>query len=370
MTESLKNSVLLVNGENAFPEIIRCIRNARKEILINMFIWRNDAIGNLIASELLDAAGRGVRITVFKDRYGIICELCEEDRSSFFHERPTFSESVKIGALHALYSGNRRKISGIQSDLQKRFLSDPNIEVHDTENTCDHSKFYIFDRETLILGGINIEDKENGKDDKGRIYSDLMVKTADPDAVDCFLRMREFPDDAAGPFCMNLKKPVKSFRMENRYISLIRSAEKSIDIVMAYFSPVRSITDELIRAASDGIMIRILIPGNANFQNQLNRRTVSELKQKAPSIRVFMSGRMLHTKLVMSEKEISFGSCNITKKAFNQLDELNLCVPNEDSDFCRSVAGYVGKMFSEAAEKEYHEIKFSRSVAFAESLLV
>ena len=40
---------------------------------------------------------------------------------------------------------------------------------------ADHSKYYIID-DTLILGGINIEDKENGSDRQGREYQDYMIK--------------------------------------------------------------------------------------------------------------------------------------------------------------------------------------------------
>ena len=74
--EAMKTE-LLVDGKNAFPEIIRCIRKAHESIFINMFIWRNDTIGCTLAHELLAAADRGVKVTISKDRYGVICETCE-----------------------------------------------------------------------------------------------------------------------------------------------------------------------------------------------------------------------------------------------------------------------------------------------------
>ena len=40
---------LLVDGKNAFPEILSCIESAQKSLVINMFIWRDDAIGNRLA---------------------------------------------------------------------------------------------------------------------------------------------------------------------------------------------------------------------------------------------------------------------------------------------------------------------------------
>ena len=58
---------LIVDGKNAFPEIIKYIRSAEHSIYINMFIWRNDSIGNLLAQEILDAANRGVKVYISKD---------------------------------------------------------------------------------------------------------------------------------------------------------------------------------------------------------------------------------------------------------------------------------------------------------------
>ena len=40
---------LLVDGKQAFPSNIKEIENASKNIFINMFIWRDDVIGNKIA---------------------------------------------------------------------------------------------------------------------------------------------------------------------------------------------------------------------------------------------------------------------------------------------------------------------------------
>ena len=55
---------LLVDGKQAFPSIIKEIENASKSIFINMFIWRDDVIGNKIVQACLNAANRGVKITI------------------------------------------------------------------------------------------------------------------------------------------------------------------------------------------------------------------------------------------------------------------------------------------------------------------
>ena len=73
-----KNITLLVNGKAAFPEIIRCIKNAKTSVEINMFIWRDDKIGNQMAEAVLNAADGGVKVYISVDRYGVVLEKCEE----------------------------------------------------------------------------------------------------------------------------------------------------------------------------------------------------------------------------------------------------------------------------------------------------
>ena len=72
---------LLTDGKAAFNEILRCSAAARYCIEVNVFIWRDDAIGNTLARALLDAADRGVQVRISKDRFGGVFERAEEGGS-------------------------------------------------------------------------------------------------------------------------------------------------------------------------------------------------------------------------------------------------------------------------------------------------
>lgn len=50
-----------------------------------------------------------------------------------------------------------------------------------------------------------------------------------------------------------------------------------------------------------------------------------------------MSEKMLHTKLLLNEKRIITGSCNINRKSFTKLDELAVTVDNDDSPFAAEI---------------------------------
>ena len=278
---------LLVDGKNAFPEIIRCIRNARESILINMFIWRNDTIGCTLARELLAAADRGVKVTISKDRYGMICETCEESRQSFFNRRPSLAEKLKIAALALCYNRDRSHAPHDtcldNGSLLHALLEHPNIDAMYDKNKYDHSKFYLFDGETLIFGGINVEDKENGQDYAGRAYHDYMVKLTEAPLIAEFLECRRSPA-SGGTFEMNLKERGNWFGMKDAYLKLIDAAEKSLTIVMAYFSALPEFETAILGAAQRGVDVRIVIPAYANFQGDLNKKAVSRLIKKAAEL--------------------------------------------------------------------------------------
>ena len=363
---------LLVDGKNAFPWIISCIRRAKKSIYINMFIWRNDCIGNLIAEEVLAAAERGVHVHISKDRYGIICESCEETRKSFFHRRPVLKEKISISALHFLYARNGKAPFEAAVDdggLLGKILSHPNITVEANENKYDHSKFYVFDDKTVILGGVNIEDKENSVDYFGRSYRDYMIIFDDPQLVDEFLTCRKECKSSLH-FGMNIKKPLAHSGMQKAYLDLITSSKEFLTIVMAYFSPLPDFEKAILEAAERNVKVKIIIPRKANFQDNLNKYTVHRLLKKSGGrIEVYTYPQMLHAKLLMNESKISLGSCNITKKAFNQLDELNTFLPNDSSSCALQIRNSVEESLN-VSDRIDESVKYNLLAAKTESLFI
>ena len=367
-----KEIQLLCDGTEAFPEILSCIRNAEKSIFINMFIWRNDEIGKAIARELITAANRGVSITIQKDRYGISLEYCEEDQTSLFHPVPTAYEAATIKTLELLYNPDLfgKEHTGIIEPLAAQLLSHPNVTVNCETVRKDHSKFYIFDDEILIFGGINIEDKENGSDRQGRAYRDFMVKISGRKWVDSFYNYRKGIETPA-LFKGNQKQPVTFFHVKDVYLDLINQAKKELTILMAYFSPMPEFMTVLERAMDRGVHIRILIPAKANFDDDTNKRTLSILytyaKENRRQLALFLSPDMTHTKFLMSESTISLGSCNITRNAFDTLDEMNVVYPNGNTEFAKRANAHADEIIASAKRvTSLKDLSYSRVRALME----
>jgi len=150
LEENIMNDInLLVCGEEAFKCIIENIKNAKKIISINMFIWRDDYIGNLIADEILIAADRGVKIHISKDKIGSIFEYGEENRQSFFNKKFNLLLFLEAYLLDFSYpmKGKGKSQKQKKNNKVSNLINHENITVSYELNKNDHSKYYIFDEE-------------------------------------------------------------------------------------------------------------------------------------------------------------------------------------------------------------------------------
>ena len=368
---------LLVDGKEAFPEIIRCINAAKRHIEINMFIWRDDKIGNEIAKAVLDAANRGVRVEISVDRYGVVLEKAEENKKSFFHKDQWFIEKAKSRVLDLVYPSNSvvKNTKDEYSELYNEIMNHENIIVDNLRFKADHSKYFVFDDETLIMGGINIEDKENGKDMKGRVYQDYMIKLEGMEHVNAFRVKLENKENIMDEYFFGINKKelnYEYFEMEDLYLNMIKKAKRGIMITMAYFSSLENFIKEILNASKRGVEVTIMIPSDANFQDDTNKKTVRKLmKLSNNKINVYLSDKMVHTKMIITEDYISFGSCNITKKAFNQLDELNIFLKNIECKLKDRLVSSIEENYKSAKKVEsYKEIKYNKVLAGLESFII
>jgi len=370
------NAALLIDGKSAFPEILRCIDGAKKQIVINMFIWRDDEIGNRMAQAVLDAADRGVKVEISVDRYGVVLEKAEESKRSFFHKQQSVTEKIKTKALELFYpmEGAIKRAQDRESALYRAVMGHPNIRVERDTFKADHSKYYLVDDEVLIMGGINIEDKENGCDRQGRQYQDYMVKLVGREYVEAFCAALKRGGHRGEDyfFGVNVKEPVRHFEMERLYLEMIENAREELCITMAYFSPLPQFIDAITEAHRRGVRVSVLVPEKANFQSDSNMAAVRQLLRRTEGgIAVYLSPKMVHTKLVANEAWVSFGSTNITKKAFGQLSELNIFLRREGSCLARELMDSVrAEQLMSRRVNERRQVRCSAMRAWVEGFLV
>ncbi len=319
---------ILDHGQEAFDHIFHRIDCARKSIQVGCFVWRDDETGRLTARHLLSAADRGVSVQIRKDAMGAIYEYFDPNMLSFFHKKLSLSDRARVEGLCAVYGhGSPRKQR--PSPLAQALAAHPNIELHTNEKIYDHSKVFVFDEETIIVGGMGM-----GDDFRSR-WVDFMVELDHPRYVERFRAHRLGPrpvdwDDAID-FVVNVFLPGggKRFDVLPTRLAAISAARRSIIMEMAYLGDSR-ITDALVSALDRGLRVELLVSGRANIQHDLNLRTIAELFRRTRYPELFhpyLHPRMLHSKLmIFDEAQAQIGSTNCTTVSHDGFEETDVWI--------------------------------------------
>lgn len=319
---------LITYGHEAFKAILNDIDQARDSILIQMFIWRDDHIGNQMLSHLQNALDRGVKVTIQKDAYGSIFEKAEENKQSLFHKDKQKGIHILAKIIDVGYP-DKRKPKGYQqlkNPALERFLNHPNLSLS-THILKDHTKFYVIDQKILYIGGVNIEDKEDGKDIQGRTYLDYMVKIEDPKEVTYFLSRfnskQPYDQNRAIDYVMN--RP-QSFQIKKDLTHLLNQAQHRILMHMAYFGA-KSAMQALLQALKRGVEVTILTSKVSNLQTEYNLFWMNRL-QKAGAT-VYLYEGLVHAKAILVDDVFIVGSTNLNNSAYDQLGECSLVVQGD-----------------------------------------
>lgn len=374
---------LYVGGKESFEHIINCINAAKKHIRINMFIWRDDLIGNEVALALINAANRGVKIYISKDKLGMMFEYGEENKYSFFHHDLQSKWYIQSRMLDIAYP-MEGKVKRIPKDVNPNYttlMEHKNIKVDCERVKMDHSKFYIFDHEILVLGGVNIEDKEVTSDVRGMSYHDYMVEIKDRDVVKFFKQRLYGPkkykldNDIEFIFNRNIYGK-KEFLVRDKIIRILETANTSVDIVMAYIGD-PAINACILRLIKQGVDVNLYIPKQANLQNDLNMKLIKELMAKSKNkLNVYLSNKMIHAKLIrIDDYLMTVGSTNLNNQAMEVLLELNIVLNKKQT--LRDMDQVFEKLDQSILELEegsikiedFDELEFNPVRAFLEGLV-
>ena len=228
----------------------------------------------------------------------------------------------------------------------------------------------------LIIGGINIEDKEIYTDVSGVKYCDYMVEMNGDEYIKEFNSQlnegRFYKNEPTIEFIYNIKRNnTKVFKAKTEILKLINSATSSIDLVMAYFGD-RDINNAIIEKANQGVKVTIITAQKANIQNDLNRKVLKELMKKTNNkINLYLSKRMVHAKLIQVDgKVMTVGSINLNRAALIKMYETNVLVKNYQPEFNEKLQESIRKSISESVKiSDHNQITYKRVKAFLESIV-
>lgn len=366
----------LLTNDNAFPVILKRIKNARESIYVGMFIWRDDNIGNVIAKAILNAANRGVKVIINKDKVGSFFEKEEENRRSFFHEENDLKTFIQRKILLFLYFSNDKFSNDklekeYKPKLAMKLLNHPNLLINRDKLNYDHSKCYLIDNKYLIVGGMNIEDRAAKYDIKYRKYADYMIETTNEEVI------REFRQNFMHTGCsnqMSLKNKVFyinrrkdcHYEIKHKVINLMTSALYSIDIEMAYWGD-KDIINTIIMMANKGINVTIMTSRQANIQNDYNLKAIKKILKANNNIQVYLSSQVIHAKLLCIDKKTLFlGSANFNYQSMSKFSELNVFIDDDPKIINQWLLARSKHLNECEYSKTPSHLKYSRVISFFE----
>ena len=308
------NSRALINGERFFPVMLDAIREAKKSVTLETYIWSSGKISDQFIEALTESAKKGVKVHVLADGMGTL-KLSKEDR-----------ERLKDGGVNFLIYGREHWY-----DIK------PNI------NHRTHRKILVIDGRVGFTGGMCIDDHWLGDADSEKVWRETQVRLEGPavrqmqatfaanwlqTAGDVLTGPDYFPkSEPAGDVLAQVYRSGPNENPENAriaYFMAIASARKSIRIANAYFVPDDLAIDMLIRARQRGVSVQVILPAinDSKIGRAASRSRWGKLLEAGVEIHQYLPA-MFHCKvMIVDDVFVTVGSVNFDNRSFAINDEL------------------------------------------------
>lgn len=325
---------LIETGVGRLNAILGLIRGAERSVRLLFYIFGNDASSTKIRDALVEAAQRGVRVSLILDGFG-----SAHADAKFF--QPVSASGGKICLFHPKYG--------------RRYL------------LRNHQKLIVADEQRALIGGANIED--NYLTDEGpRHWRDLALVIDGPivaAAAEYFDALYRWTG-RKGTKLLSLRRLVRRHSDRRGSLQWHFSAPltlrtpwpfslardlfdaTNVDLIAPYFTPPRSMLRRVTRVASRG-RVRLIAAGKSDIGATLAaaRHSYSRLLRRGVEVYEYQPAR-LHTKLAIIDGAVHIGSANFDFRSLYINLEIMLRV--EDPAFTAAMRGYFDR---EVANSEH-----------------
>ena len=308
----------LVNGDRIFPPMLDAIRQAKRTITFETYIYWSGSIGEEFVQALSERARAGVKVHVLLDWVG--------------------SMKMDDGLIETM------KSAGIEVE---RF-HEPHWSNLSRLNNRTHRKLLVVDGRIGFTGGVGIADHWRGDARNPDEWRDMHFRVEGPVVaqmqavfLDNWIRatgrvlhgdayfptLKPVGDQAAQMFSSSPSGGSESMHL--MYLLAIPAAKHTIELSASYFVPDDIAIDALVAAAKRGVKVRVITPGehiDTETVRRASRARWGELLEAGVQIAEF-EPTMFHVKgLVVDELISSVGSTNFDNRSFRLNDEANLNV--------------------------------------------
>jgi cardiolipin synthase len=330
--------LLLDAGEN-FAAWLDAIRSAQQSIYFENYIIRPDATGSGFRDELVKRARTGVAVRVVLDWFG-----------SFRTPRSFWEPLVRAGG-------------------SVRYHNPPSIDGPLDWLGRDHRKLIVVDGAVGYVSGVcvsdtwlgnparNIEEwRDTGIELKGPAVADLAAAFAhvwgrNGEPIPETELAAHAPSPHAGEVAVRVVATAPDIAGLYRLDLLIAAiAQRRLWLTDAYFAGTAGYVQALRAAASDGVDVRLLVPGGSDLPWLRPLTTAGYRPLLEAGVRVFeWNGSMVHAKTAVADNRWArVGSTNLNLMSWLANYELDVAI--EDEGFARKMSDIYERDLEHATE--------------------
>ncbi|SFL72296.1 cardiolipin synthase [Paenibacillus sp. 1_12] len=314
---------VLTNADEAYPAMLEAIEGAKRHIHLEIYTFRNDAIGLTFLELLTRKARQGVHVRCIFDGVGsyqlkhrFIDQLRQSGVEVYFFLKPLIAFFDKrmnyrnhrrilvidgykgyVGGLNigAEYMGGNPKLG---------FWRDTHVEL---VGSVVHTLQSIFLKDWMFVSGKHVVDVNDINKVNEGLYPDLQICGSSSVQI-----------ISSGP-------DTEQQHILQLYFGAITCAKQRIILVTPYFIPDPSLRMALKTAAISGLDVKIIYPlkSDSPAVNYAANSYFGELLEAGVRIYVYQKG-FLHAKiLIIDDNFASVGSANVDLRSFYSNFELN-----------------------------------------------
>lgn len=321
---------LLRNGAEYFPALANAIQNAHQEVFLQTYIYALDSTGISIGNALKQAALRGVAVNLLLDGFGskdlpkaYISELKKCGVQVMFY-RPKISPwTLQKGRLRRMH----RKVAVIDGEIG--FVG--GINIIDDDNT-PHQISPRIDYAVMIEGPVLVAIKHSVQKLWHRMaWLNFKIANIKEQVLKTKLEKPVFHSGVKVAYVIR-DNVLHRHDIEKAYLNAINDAKTEIIIANAYFIPGRKFRQALLRAASRGVTIKLLLQGRKEYILMFATHAFySKFLNAGIEIYEYRKSFMHSKVAVIDNKWATVGSSNIDPFSLLLANEANVVV--EDVNF-------------------------------------
>lgn len=311
------NIDVYVNGEDKFKQLLLDIRNAKRYIHVEYYIFKKDILGKTIIDELTKKAEEGLEVRLLVDAMG-----------SRKLTKKVLKKYIEAGGKFSLF------FPGIFPHLNTRI------------NYRNHRKIVVIDGEYGYVGGFNVGKEYINKDKEIGFWRDTHIRIKGESVDDLNARFLMDWCYASGEIIENYKDYMikdkgklgdigiqivtsgpdhKEQYIRNAYIKMINNAKKNVYLETPYFVPDAPVLEALKISALSGIDVRIIMPGKPDhfFMKWAASSYIGELLEAGVKVYTYNNG-FIHAKTIVADSLVmSIGTANMDIRSFKLNFEVN-----------------------------------------------